>query len=188
MSRKTYVINFISGPGCGKCLGKDTTVIMYDGKLKKVQDIVVGDLLMGDDSKPRKVLNLARGKEKLYEIEQLKADNYIVNESHILSLALSKKGSIYWYEKNNSYYVEWYIKDGYRTKKFEVKKYDNNKEKTYIEADKFLKNIKNTLSYSIDIPLKEYIQKSNKWKMAFKGYKVGVEFQKKDVLIQEVLK
>ena len=53
-------------PGMGKCLGKGTKVLMYDGSLKKVEDIEVGDLLMGDDSTPRTVLSLARGREKMY--------------------------------------------------------------------------------------------------------------------------
>jgi superfamily II DNA or RNA helicase len=81
--------------GRGKCLGIDTPILMYDGSVKLVQHIVVGDILMGDDSTPRNVLTLARGIEQMYEIkeknifiygEELIGDNYIVNESHILSL------------------------------------------------------------------------------------------------------
>jgi len=72
--------------GFGKCHGKNTPILMYDGTIKMVQDIVVGDLLMGDDSTPRKVLSLARGREKLFTIKQNKGENYVVNESHILSL------------------------------------------------------------------------------------------------------
>lgn len=75
--------------GRGKCLGKDTPIMMYDGKIKMVQDIVVGDLIMGDDSKSRKVLSLARGREMMYKVVPKKGDPYIVNESHILSLKYS---------------------------------------------------------------------------------------------------
>ena len=85
----------------GKCLGKDTEILMYNGKIKKVQDIVVGDLLMGDDSTPRNVLTLARGREQMYKISSKKGDSYVCNESHILSLKSSsthskliKKGDI----------------------------------------------------------------------------------------------
>lgn len=81
-------------PGSGKCLKKDTPVLMYDGTVKMVQDVVVGDMLMGDDSLPRRVLSLATGREQMYEIQQMNGDNYVVNESHILSLVRStwKKG------------------------------------------------------------------------------------------------
>ena len=54
-----------------------------------VQDIVVGDLLMGDDSTPRKVLTLAQGREQMYKVIPNKGDPYVVNESHILSLKSS---------------------------------------------------------------------------------------------------
>jgi superfamily II DNA or RNA helicase len=72
--------------GFGKCLGKNTPIIMYDGTIKMVQDIKTGDKLMGDDSSPRNVLSLARGRSKLYKIIPNNGDSYIVNESHILSL------------------------------------------------------------------------------------------------------
>ena len=85
----------------GKCLGKDTEILMYNGTVKKVQDIIVGDVLMGDDSMPRNVLTLARGREQMYKISSKKGDSYICNESHILSLKSStnyskkmKKGDI----------------------------------------------------------------------------------------------
>lgn len=78
---------FFGMSGTGKCLGKDTPVLMYDGTIKMVQDITVGEQIMGDDSKPRNILSVCSGKEKLYEITN-KNNNvrYIVNESHILSL------------------------------------------------------------------------------------------------------
>ena len=85
----------------GKCHGINTPIIMYDGSIKKVQDIKVGDKLMGDDSTPRCVLSLARGREMMYDVIPSKGDKYNVNESHILSLRYStntskknKKGTI----------------------------------------------------------------------------------------------
>jgi superfamily II DNA or RNA helicase len=77
--------------GRGKCLGKDTPILMYDGSIKMVQDIQVGDVLMGDDSGPRNVLSLARGRETMYKVNSRKGTEYIVNESHILSLKTSIK-------------------------------------------------------------------------------------------------
>ena len=37
----------------GKCFGKDTKIRMYDGSVKCVQDILNGELVMGNDSTPR---------------------------------------------------------------------------------------------------------------------------------------
>ena len=42
----------------GKCVKKGTNVLMYDGKIKKVEELENGEELMGDDSKPRIVSNI----------------------------------------------------------------------------------------------------------------------------------
>lgn len=78
------------GCGKGKCLAFDTPIIMFNGSIKMVQDLNVGDKIMGDDSKPRNILSLARGVETMYKITQNNGSNYTVNESHILSLKFSE--------------------------------------------------------------------------------------------------
>jgi replicative DNA helicase len=86
----TELIILAARPGMGKCLGKGTKVVMFDGTLRNVEDVQVGDLLMGDDSTPRRVLSLARGMENMYWVHQNKGISYRVNESHILSLKRSR--------------------------------------------------------------------------------------------------
>ena len=73
-------------PGTGKCLGLNTPILMYDGTMKMVQDIVVGDVIMGDNSTPRNILALGRGQDEMYDIISKKGDKYTVNSEHILSL------------------------------------------------------------------------------------------------------
>ena len=74
---------FIGKPGC---LLKGTKIIMFDGTVKNVEDIEIGDILMGDDSTPRNVLDLARGREEMYDVIPTRGDKYTVNKSHMLSL------------------------------------------------------------------------------------------------------
>lgn len=74
------------GCAAGKCMSKGTKVLMYSGILKNIEDIQIGELLMGDDSTPRKVLSLARGTEEMFDIIPTKGEKYTVNRSHILSL------------------------------------------------------------------------------------------------------
>lgn len=76
--------------GNGKCFKKGQGILLYDGSVKNVEDIVVGDQVMGPDSKPRNVLSLARGREQMYDIVPKKGSKYTVNESHLLSLRNSK--------------------------------------------------------------------------------------------------
>jgi replicative DNA helicase len=118
-------------PAMGKCLGKGTKVLMFDGSLKKVEEVKVGDQLMGDDSTPRNVLSLAQGQEEMYWIRQNKGLDYRVNKSHILSLKRSRN------------------------------------EGKYKHGD------------SLNIEVSEYIEKSDKFKSNYKGYKVAVEFEEK---------
>jgi superfamily II DNA or RNA helicase len=72
--------------GYGKCLAYNTEILMYDGTLKKVQDINVNDLIMGNDSIHRTVLSLGQGREHMYNIIDNYGNKYTVNKSHILSL------------------------------------------------------------------------------------------------------
>lgn len=74
--------------GEGKCFKAGTKILMHDGSLKNVEDIKIGDQIMGDDSTPRNVLKLGTGEEQMYEIYQARKNEllYTCNESHILSL------------------------------------------------------------------------------------------------------
>jgi hypothetical protein len=88
--------------GGGKCHGKGTKILMYDGSIKNVEDIKVGELLMGNDSTSREVLSLARGSEQMYKVIPVKGEPWTCNESHILSLVCNTQcGFGYQYGKGN---------------------------------------------------------------------------------------
>lgn len=78
--------------GLGKCLGRGTKVLMADGHIKNVEDILEGERVMGPDSKPRTVMSLARGREEMFRVIPVKGEPYIVNRSHILSLKITGMG------------------------------------------------------------------------------------------------
>ena len=167
-------------PGVGKCLGRNTPILMYNGTIKYVQNIVVGDVLMGDDSTPRHVLSLARGREKMYRIIPTKGDPYVVNESHILSLRRSRLKCL---RKRNEpgkygYRVLWCDECGkYRSKSFNFNNYAT-VEETYKSAQEFLDSLDDERDIVIDISVRDYIKKHHAWKHIWKGYRVGVEFEK----------
>ena len=81
-------IGMIGSVSAGKCLAKGTPILMYDGSIKPVEQVMIGEQIMGDDSNPRNVLSIARGNEKMYKIQNASDpdDYYICNESHILSV------------------------------------------------------------------------------------------------------
>ena len=81
----------IAGAGSGKCLGRGTPVLLHDGSIRPVEKVGVGDLLMGPDSSPRRVISLAQGREKMYRVIPVKGDPFECNESHILALRNTTK-------------------------------------------------------------------------------------------------
>jgi len=86
----------IGKPGC---FIKGTKTILYDGTIRNIEDITTDDVLMGDDSTPRQVLELCRGREEMYKVTPVKGESYTVNKNHILSLKCTgynniKKGTI----------------------------------------------------------------------------------------------
>lgn len=72
--------------GFGKCHGAGTEVIMYDGSLRKVEDVRPGERLMGPDSLPRTVLNTVQGYGPLYVVTPKKGEPFVCNDVHVLSL------------------------------------------------------------------------------------------------------
>lgn len=53
------------------CFAKGTEVLMADGQDVKVEDIKVGDLVMGTDGTPRPVVGLPRGVDTMYKVHQI---------------------------------------------------------------------------------------------------------------------
>lgn len=87
--------------GMGKCLAKGTLVLMADGSRKKVQDVTVGNMLMGDDAVPRRVLSINSGwDDALFRVLPVGAGSsmvepYVVNSAHILTLWDARLGQLF---------------------------------------------------------------------------------------------
>ncbi len=84
--QRKHIYGIAASPKVGKCLAKGTEVIMYDLSKKKVEDLKEGDLLLGLDGFPNKILSTVQGTEEMYMVHQSKSISYGVNKSHILSL------------------------------------------------------------------------------------------------------
>ena len=90
---------------------EDTKVLMFDNTVKEIKDIVIGDLIWGNDNIPRKVLELFNGEDELYLVQQSRANNYIVTNNHPLILrATSIPIKYYKITNGNKYMVYYFIK------------------------------------------------------------------------------
>ena len=70
----------------GKCFVKGTQIVMFDESLKNIQDIVVGDLIMGVDGLPKKVKSTHFDFGEIFEVSSKKCESYFVNKQHELVL------------------------------------------------------------------------------------------------------
>lgn len=77
------------------CHAAGTLILMADGSIKTVESIVVGDEVMGPDSRPRRVSALHRGTDEMFEIVPIKGDSFRVNAGHILTLIRTNEGGPY---------------------------------------------------------------------------------------------
>src|SRR5690625_2680933 len=73
------------------CHEKGHPILMHDGSIMPVEQVSVGDMVMGPDSKPRTVIKLHRGEQEMFRIIPVKGDSFVVNRDHILSLTTTKK-------------------------------------------------------------------------------------------------
>jgi superfamily II DNA or RNA helicase len=163
----------VSATGSGKCHAIDTPILMFDGSIKMVQDIIIGDQLMGDDSTPRKVLNLGTGEDVMYEIVPNKGESFTVNSDHILCLKCTGALKVS-YAK--TYKLKWKA-EIFNNKKIKIEsKYFN----TEIEAKKYLEKFDKE-STICEISIKSYLNLPDYIKKKLTLYRVSVEFTPKEI-------
>ncbi len=77
-------------PEMGKCLALGTEVLMANGEVKKVEDVVNGDMVAGPTG-ARLVSGTTTGTAMMYRVSYPWGESYEVNDEHILSLKRSKQ-------------------------------------------------------------------------------------------------
>jgi len=80
--------------GVGKCVAPATPIIWADGHVDKIQAAQAGDLLMGDDSTPRRVIERIDGIGPMYRITPIYGDAFEAADHHILRLVMTDTDEI----------------------------------------------------------------------------------------------
>ncbi|PKK80295.1 hypothetical protein RhiirC2_859996 [Rhizophagus irregularis] len=86
---RPYTICFIGVNGVGKCFAKGTKILMYDGTHQNVEELNVGNQIMGDDDNPRTIQSTTKGEGIMYRIipnDKGPAKFFECNDQHILVL------------------------------------------------------------------------------------------------------
>ena len=166
----------------GKCFIGGTKVLMYDGTTQTIENIKKGDLVMGDDSLHRTVLDTHSGYDMMYKITNQFRESYIVNSEHILSLVCHYKPVIN--DRKGSFKIKWFDNKIFKIR-YKIFKYnDNNKENVY---KKLVYHLAKNTSEIVNIPITTYLSLSNTIKSFFKGYQTSVYFKENELEINPYL-
>ena len=165
----------------GKCLMRGEKVLMFDGKIKNVEEIKVNDLVMGDDSTQRTVWKTHSGTDIMYKVTNRKGESYTVNSHHILSLIYTGKKNLRERPERFSYQVNWFDKCNYKLTYRTFSYKNKNKEEVYKEAQEFLDGLVD--DRKVDIPIEDYLKLSKKYRNNLLGYQVPIEFSEKELHI-----
>lgn len=66
------------------CHAKGTEIIMADVSTKAVEDIEVGDFVMGRNGEPKNVLRTFQGFAPMYKIQPKRLEPFVVNNEHVI--------------------------------------------------------------------------------------------------------
>lgn len=144
----------VGSSNAGKCHGKGTEIIDFSGRIVKVEDVKPGDLLMGPDGKPRTVLGTTKGYGNLFRVSPKAGGNpFVCNDVHVLSLKKVRPENRVRHHK---------CKDGTITK--------------HINSNPSRGKI-------VNIPLNEYLEKSDTFKKAYRLWRAKLDFSHKELSI-----
>lgn len=83
--REEELATIVARTNYGKCLEKGTEVLMYDGSIKRVEDVAINDKVQSLNS-INTVIGLHNGISKGYKIIPTMGESFVVSENHILTL------------------------------------------------------------------------------------------------------
>ncbi len=163
-------INLLEPNGQFGCLAPETSILMWNGSIKRADEIKIGDKLVGDDGLERNVLKTTSGEDIMYEIQMNNGEKYIVNSKHILTLKYTRHKKIYWLKSKNKWILYYFNKELNKTNIISSVVTD------LVDKEKAFKNIlkisdKIDDNNIFDIKLEDYIRLSNSEKKEIFGVK-----------------
>ena len=150
-----------------RCVKYDTPVLLWNGKIKRADEIIIGDIIIGDDGNKRTVQDVCSGEDNMYTIKQNKGDDYVVNSEHTLTLKYCSHKTVSYRKSSKRHIIKWFDINTFREKS---KKFQNIEEleifsKTINDCDVF------------DIPVKDYLTLPSESKRCLMGFKLSTSIK-----------
>lgn len=135
--------------------------LLFNGDIININDIKIGDKLMGDDSKPREVLDIKKNNMEIFKIIPSRGEMYTVSKNHKLILTVHESNDIFKKGDNIEISVEEFLSLSKKIQRsMRILKKEVDFDKNYIPIDSYLlglwvgdpfhtseENILNSLSY-----------------------------------------
>lgn len=150
-------------------------LLKSNGSFISSNKILPGDQLIGDDGSPHTILKISSGVDQMYKIISENKESFVVSSKYKLRL-MGPSPKLFKNLKQNVYKVEFYS-DGEKQKK----RFEGTSEEVYQEALLFLKSLKRDI---VNISVEDYLQKDEKWKELYKGYRTSIMWKEKASYIQ----
>ena len=199
---KDYVLKILGSVLSGKtgqekfhiwtgCHAKGTPILMYDGRSVKVENLVVGDSVMGPDSKPRTIRKLVNGKANMYRVTTKSHQPFVVNEHHMLSLQAVDTTNIRHLDNSDDFEVWWQERDIYNLPVWRNKLVSGVLDSQQMEAfwSRMYTEYPNMIKPGdiVDVPLKEYLNKKDIMCGRYLLYSKEVSFPHQETTIDPYL-
>lgn len=186
-SNKQHVSVVIAGHvDSGKSFCIDTPILMFDGSTKLVQNIKIGDKVMGDDSKGRLVTNTTTGTDDMYDIIPIRGNKYTVTSCHDLVLKATNYELVNYDQSRDRYRVRWLEDFKIKEKIFTVSKYLS-KDDAFKAAETFLHDeVPTFVGYTkpasiVEIKASEFYELPERVQAAYEGFTVPLDFEENKV-------
>jgi len=162
----------------GTCLAPETLIPLWNGKIKRADELTLDDKLIGDNGTIRNIKKIIRGTGQMYEISQTNGDSYKVNYNHILTLYMPNHKLIFW-DYKQGWAVLWWNNDTKSINKKTVKVNNNS-----LNAQQIIKEFCKTIPDCniFDICIQDYIKLNTFTKNMLKGIRGEcVQWNKQDI-------
>jgi len=157
-----------------ECFDPETPILLWNGMIKKANEIMVGDYLIDDKGNAVRVKSTCSGNKMMYEIIPTKKNFmcYTVTDNHILTLKVKRyKGVSNHREKKR---FTWFDK---KELKYKYKYFDNENELRIFESEMDNDNV-------IDITIEKYLSLSKYVQDNLYTFKSsGINWEHKDVAL-----
>jgi hypothetical protein len=156
-----------------ECFDPNTPILLWDGTIKKAEDIIVGDYLIDDKGNSVRVRTTCSGHKTMYDVIPGKKNfmSYTVTDNHILTLK-SRNHTRNPNKSNKNYNFRWFDNE---TLRYTSKSFDNKED---------LEKFKSKIDDVIDITIEKYLYLPKRVQDELYTFKSdGINWETKEVVL-----